>query len=188
MAEGKRIISPVVIWITGLSGAGETTIGHAVFCELFARYPNTVFLDGDAMRVIVGDELGHTKAERLTNAFRMSRMCQYLVNQGHNVVCSTMSLFPEIWDWNRKNIAGYVEIYLRASNEALVARDTKGVYAALSDGRTSNVIGWDLPFDEPSADLVINTDSSDSQAIRNHVSTIIHYLSLRETAHGAASL
>ena len=60
-----------------------------------------VHLDGDAIREIMGNDLGHTLKDRIQNAFRISRMCHFLQQQGQiGHVCSTMSLYPEIWHWN----------------------------------------------------------------------------------------
>jgi cytidine diphosphoramidate kinase len=176
--SGKQATSRV-IWITGLSGAGKTTIGREVAEILSKRSPNTVFLDGDSFREVIGNETSHDPDGRLKNAQRIGRLCKLLSDQGLNVVCSTMSLFPEVWSWNRAHLPGYVEVYLKASKEALLKRDTKGIYQRAAQGNEQNVVGWDLPFREPlSAHLVIETDDSTPGSINRNVELIMQYLNV----------
>ncbi len=141
-----------LIWITGLSGSGKTTIGKEVFARLKKRHPNTVFLDGDSFRAILGNDLGHTPADRLLNARRISAMCAFLVGQDINVVCATMSLYGEIFEQNRKNVREYYEIFIECSLDELKRRDQKGLYSGFSSGANGgvkNVVGMDLAFDMP---------------------------------------
>ena len=138
-----------LIWITGLSGAGKTTIGSEVFKLLKSKYNNTVFLDGDVIRDILGNDLGHDIEDRKKNAIRISKMCEFLTKQNINVVCSTMSLFKEIHDLNKLNIKYYYEIYIDVNIEELVKRDSKGLYAKALKGEIKDVIGIDLPYDKP---------------------------------------
>ena len=93
-----------LLWITGLSGAGKTTIGSEVYDILKSKYLNTVFIDGDIIRETLGNDLGHDIEDRKRNAVRISKMCEFLTSQNINVVCATLSLFKEIHDLNRKNI------------------------------------------------------------------------------------
>ena len=75
----------VLLWITGLSGSGKTTIGKEVYKKLKEKHANTVFLDGDAFREILGSDLGHNKTDRFNNALRIARMCKFLTNQNINL-------------------------------------------------------------------------------------------------------
>ena len=96
-----------VFWFTGLSGAGKTTIGRLFFGLLRERNPAVVFLDGDILREVFGNDLGHSREERLKSAMRNSRLCKMLSDQGIDVVCATISLFRECQEWNRAHIPGY---------------------------------------------------------------------------------
>lgn len=148
-----------VYWFTGLSGAGKSTLA-AMFCDRLRRTGQTVvLLDGDRLRDVFGGDLGHTLEERRASALRNSRLCQLLAEQGIDVVCATISLFHQCQAWNRTNLARYREIHVRASMETLERRDHKQIYARARRGQLRNVIGIDLPAEEPrDPDIVIDND------------------------------
>lgn len=139
----------LVVWITGLSGAGKSTVAALVCAGLRKRDRSTVLLDGDAVRDVLGGDLGHGGKDRLLNAFRISRLAGLLSSQGVTVVCATMSLFKECHDWNRAHLPRYLEVYLRVSLDELKRRDPKGLYRRAAAGQAAGVVGVDLPFDEP---------------------------------------
>lgn len=150
-----------VYWITGLSGAGKTTIGQIFYRELKQVYPNTVFLDGDIMREVFGDDLGYTESERRKCAMRYSRICNMLQDQELNVVCCTISMFDEVRKWNREHIENYREIYIKASIDVLQKRDQKGLYSGNTDEREKEVMGLHIAFEEPKdPDLVIENEGN----------------------------
>lgn len=150
-----------VYWITGLSGAGKTTIGKIFYRDLKQVYPNTVFLDGDIMREVFGDDLGYTESERRKCAMRYSRICNMLQNQDLNVVCCTISMFDEVRKWNREHIENYREIYIKASFDVLQKRDQKGLYSGNTDEREKEVMGLHIAFEEPKdPDLVIENEGN----------------------------
>ena len=132
-----------VYWITGLSGAGKTTVGRELWQRLRTAGRSAIFLDGDALREVIAEDLGHNVASRRTSAMRNARLCRMLASQGTDVVCPTISLFHEIQVWNRRNIPGYCEIYLRVPMEELRRRDAKGLYAAADRGELRDVVGLD---------------------------------------------
>src|SRR6202167_6113461 len=134
-----------VFWITGLSGAGKTTVGQELWGRLRAAGRQVFFLDGDALRSAIAEDLGHTADNRRTSAMRHARLCQLLAGQGADVVCATISLFHEVQRWNRENIPGYRQIYLRVPLDELRRRDSKGIYAA----NTRDVVGIDVPAEVP---------------------------------------
>ncbi len=145
-----------VYWITGLSGAGKTTVSKALYNKLKSKKDNVVFLDGDILRDVFGNDLGYTKEDRLKSAMRNSRLCKMLSEQGIDVICATISMFDEVRKYNRDNILGYKEIYLSVSLEVLKERNQKKLY---SDG--SNVVGMDIEFEAPKCpDIVIENDGS----------------------------
>jgi len=147
----------LLIWITGLSGSGKTTIGRGVYKNIKEKHNNTVFLDGDSFREILGNDLGHTQKDRLENARRIHRMCRFLDSQGIIVICATMSLYKEIHDMNRKEIDEYFEVYIDCDFEELKKRDQKGLYTKALNGELDDVVGVNLPYDIPeNCDLIID--------------------------------
>ena len=154
-----------VIWITGLSGAGKTTVSRLVRDKLAERGGPAVLLDGDILREIFGNDLGHHREDRLKSANRNARLCKALADQGVTVVIATISLFHEIHDWNRGNIENYIEVYIKVPLEELKARDPQGLYARAEKGEQQNVYGIDLQAEEPQEpDLVIeNFGGTDAQ-------------------------
>jgi len=158
----EKIREASLIWITGLAGSGKTTIGNEVFKKMKEKYINTVFLDGDSFREILGNDLGHNQTDRLNNALRISRMCKFLINQNINVICATISLFKEIHQFNRTNFRNYFEVFIEVDKDELLKRDQKGIYSKALKGEIENVVGVDLPFDKPdNADLTINNTKAD---------------------------
>ena len=146
-----------VFWITGLSGAGKTTLGQELESRLRAVGRPVIFLDGDALRAVIAEDLGHSAGNRRRSAMRNARLCRLLAEQGADVVCATISLFHEVQRWNRENIPGYREIYLRVPMDELRCRDSKGIYAKSEGGDACDVVGIDVPAEAPEApDLVLD--------------------------------
>jgi len=146
-----------VFWITGLSGAGKTTLGREVWRRLRADGRPVTFLDGDALRAVIAEDLGHSVDDRRRSAMRNARLCRLLAEQGADVVCATISLFHEVQRWNRENIPGYCEIYLQVPIVELRRRDSKGIYAGVECGEARDVVGFDVPAETPEApDLVLD--------------------------------
>ena len=146
-----------VFWITGLSGAGKTTVGRELWSRLRAAGRPVTFLDGDALRAVIAEDLDHSADDRRRSAMRNARLCRLLAGQGADVVCATISLFHDVQRWNRENIPGYREIYLRVPIDELRRRDSKGIYAAAQRGDGRDVVGLDVPAEAPEApDLVLD--------------------------------
>ena len=146
-----------VFWITGLSGAGKTTVGSELWRRLRAAGRSAIFLDGDALREVIAEDLGHTTSNRRKSAMRNARLCKMLSSQGQDVVCPTISMFHDVQQWNRENIPGYREIYLQVPLTELQRRDAKGIYAAAKRGELRDVVGLDVPAELPRApDLTLD--------------------------------
>ena len=150
-----------VVWITGLSGAGKTTLGIELVGILKEKGTAPIFLDGDELREVLSLEASnsdfYTREQRLALALRYSKLCKLLSDQGHFVVVATISLFKEIHSWNRRNIRNYYEVFLDIELEVLRDRDSKKIYSRYEDGVITDVAGLDLAVDYPKApDFVFN--------------------------------
>ena len=139
------------VWITGLSGAGKSTVAALVAAELKRRTPAVVLLDGDALREVFPRADGMTKADRLRLATSYARLCGQLASQGLDVVIATISMFDEVRAWNREHLARYVEVFLDVPKTELRRRDPKGLYARFDAGEAKDVVGFDLPAELPTS-------------------------------------
>lgn len=145
-----------IYWITGLSGAGKTTIGTRFYQKLKEKKDTVILLDGDDIRNILGDLIGYSDEERRKGSMIISRMCHCLANQGIDVVCCTVSMNDRCREWNRGNNDCYKEIYLEVPLEELKRRDVKGLYKKVTNGEIQNVVGVDMEFEQPKhPDLII---------------------------------
>ena len=144
-----------VIWVTGLSGAGKSTLAVALSERLRSNGEAVVMLDGDQLREVFGsatvNELNHGREGRLALSMQYAHLCQIIAKQGLTVVIATISLFREVHAWNRANLPGYFEVYLKVPIEELRRRDPKGIYRRFDTGELAHVAGLDLPVDEPEA-------------------------------------
>jgi cytidine diphosphoramidate kinase len=154
----------MVVWIIGLSGAGKTTLANEVVAHVRRVQRNVVLIDGDLIREVFGNDLGHTMEDRRTNANRICQLGKFLDDQGINVVCAILSLFPESRSWNREHLQNYYEVFIDTPMRDLVQRDSKGIYRRYNNGEIRDVAGMDMDFPVPeSADLTIsNTDSREA--------------------------
>jgi adenylylsulfate kinase-like enzyme len=138
-----------VIWITGLSGAGKTTLAKALLP--FLPQPR-LLLDGDGLRgaleLLAG---GYEREDRLKLALTYARLAKLAAEQGQTVVCATISLFHEVHEWNRAHLPGYFEVHLEASEELRLLRDYKKVYTERTDQDSSRcpVVGRTLEPELP---------------------------------------
>lgn len=161
----------MIIWITGLSGVGKTTLGSRVYEAFKAKHQNTIFLDGDILREVLGAS-GYTYEERYVQAEKIHNLCKMLDAQGMHVVCATMSLFHEIQRRNRETFTSYYEVYVKASMEELIRRDQKGIYSGALKGTVKNIVGFDVKYEEPlNPELIV--DNNEFGGIEEKVSFIL---------------
>lgn len=171
----------MVVWITGLAGAGKTEIGRLVYQYLKSKDQTWVFLDGDVFRNVLGRS-GYTKNERLEVAKKITKLCAFLEEQNLNVVCCTISLFKEIHQMNRALIKNYFEIFIQVDMDELIRRDKKCLYSNAMKGSIKDVVGVDIDYDFPSeADLII--DNSDLNMLKEKSQLIIDFLEKHIEVH-----
>jgi len=156
----------MVVWLIGLSGTGKTTLAREVVNGVNKKVKNTILVDGDVVREIFNNDLGHSMKDRLLNAQRICQIGKFLDNQDMNVVCAILSIFPETQKWNRENIEDYYEVFIDTPIENLIHRDSKGIYGKFKRGEITEVAGMDIKFPIPSnADLVIENSGSKEELL-----------------------
>lgn len=141
-----------VVWITGLSGAGKTTLAKTLLPQLPQPH---LLLDGDEMREALSLLLdGYAFDARLRLAMTYSRLCRLVASQGTNVVCATISMFHDVRKWNRENIPNYCEVFLNVPEDERKCRDYKNVYVA---GNEHCIVGDGIEAELPcNPDMEIN--------------------------------
>lgn len=157
-----------VYFFTGLAGAGKTTIGGLFYRRLKERKPDAVLIDGDQTRTAAGHSTSdgtvlledrYTTEARKAGAWGTFQRCRDLAEQGRDVVICSISMYTEIRAWNRENIEHYREVYLKVTRETLYKRDQKKLYSS----GAKNVVGVDLPWDEPGhSSIVVQNDGQET--------------------------
>ena len=153
----------MIIWITGLSGAGKTTLCTTLYDRLKPVIPELVVLDGDVIRRAYGNDLTHSESDRVRQVHRLRNMANILAEQDLVVLVGVLYAHPHLLAWNRENLPDYTEIYLDASLETVMARDNKGLYVAAQRGEMKDVVGLDIPWNAPRIpDLRLDIDAAES--------------------------
>jgi adenylylsulfate kinase len=150
-----------VIWLTGLSGAGKTTLAKHLEKELFSRGYFTQVLDGDNVRTGINNNLGFSDQDRYENIRRIAEVSKLFVNCGVITINCFISPTEDIRDMARKIIGtdDFIEIYVNAPLEVCEDRDIKGLYSRARRGEIKEFTGITSPFETPqNIDLEIRTD------------------------------
>ena len=158
----------MIIWLTGVSASGKTTLGGHI-CDLWRlEEPNTVIIDGNEIRTILKLNSGDAYSEegRRVVAGHYCDLCTWLDHQGINVVCCTISSFETLRARNRESLSKYFEVYVEIPMEVAYRRDAKNLYTPALAGELKNVVGVDLPFTPPSAPDMVVDNSQDRDDLR----------------------
>ena len=167
----------MIIWITGLSGAGKTTIARALISKFKDKIPYMFNVDGDEVRELFGNSLGYAEENRIEQIKRIQKLCLLLEKQKLLVIASALYSSPDLLEWNRKNFNKYFEIYIDASLDLVQERDVKGLYKKAKEGKEKNIVGIDIPWHEPkNPDLIIK--ASKNYSIDESIKPIINSISL----------
>jgi adenylylsulfate kinase-like enzyme len=140
----------MVIWITGLSASGKTTLSKAFEKKYKSHLSNMVLLDGDVIRDLFGNDLGFTEKDRQVQIGRMQAIASFLEKQSLIVIVAALYSNNEILTKNRLLFSTYYEIYLKANIEYLMNREYKGLYKNALLNKITNVVGVDIIWTEPS--------------------------------------
>ncbi len=165
-----------LLWFTGLSASGKSTIANEVASRLFKSGKLTYVLDGDNVRHGLNKNLGFSPEDREENIRRISEVGNLFVDAG--IVTTTAFISPYRKDRdNAREILGegrFIEIFVKASIETCEARDPKGLYKKAKSGEIKEFTGISAPYEEPlNPEIVLDADS---QTIEEEVETVINYL------------
>ena len=153
----------MVIWVTGLSGAGKTTLCSTLYERLKSAMPELVVLDGDVIRRAYGNDLSHVEEDRVRQVQRLRAMAGVLAEQNLVVLVAVLYAHPELLAWNRENLPNYFEVYLDVALDTVKERDDKGLYAAARRREMDHVVGLDIPWYAPRApDLRLDGDAGET--------------------------
>ena len=144
---------PVILWFTGLSGAGKSTIANIVEQRLHAAGHHTTLLDGDNVRHGLSRDLGFTEADRVENIRRVGEVAKLMVDSGLMVLCSFISPYRAERDMVRSMVetGEFIEIFVDTPLDDCITRDPKGLYAKARSGQLKNFTGVDAPYEAPFA-------------------------------------
>jgi bifunctional enzyme CysN/CysC len=163
---------PAVLWFTGLSGAGKSTIANLVESKLMARGVHSALLDGDNVRHGLNKDLGFTAADRVENIRRIAEVARLMTDVGLIVLTSFISPFRAERKLARE-IAGegeFIEIYVSTPLATAIARDPKGLYKRALAGEIKNFTGVDQPYEAPdAAELTLDTSISSAETLADRV-------------------
>ncbi|PWE18707.1 adenylyl-sulfate kinase [Marinicauda salina] len=151
---------PAILWFTGLSGAGKSTIANLVEQKLAEAGHHTYTLDGDNIRHGLNKDLGFTDADRVENIRRIGEVAKLFVDAGLIVTCSFISPFRSERRMVRELVeeGEFIEIFVDAPLEVCMQRDPKGLYRKAQAGEIKNFTGFDSPYEAPEhAELVVET-------------------------------
>ena len=150
-----------VIWFTGLSGSGKTTIAHIVEEKLLDAGVPVEILDGDVVRENLSKGLGFSEEVRNTNLRRIAFVAHLLQRNGTFVITAAISPYKAIRDEARAMIKDFVEVYADAPLEVCEERDVKGLYAKARAGEIKGFTGIDDPYEAPlNPELTLHTDQA----------------------------
>jgi bifunctional enzyme CysN/CysC len=143
--------NPAIVWMTGLSGAGKSTIANSLEQKLHAAGHHTMLLDGDNVRHGLNRDLGFTEADRVENIRRVGEVAKLMTDAGLIVICSFISPYRAERDMVRELMpeGTFLEVFIDTPIEECARRDPKGLYAKAKSGRIRNFTGIDAPYEPP---------------------------------------
>ena len=139
-----------IIWLTGLSGAGKTTLANALR-ERLAGCGRLEVLDGDEMRTTLCRGLGFSREDRDANVFRIGYVAKLLARNGVIAICAAVSPFRSTRAEVRRNVTNFIEVFVDCPVEVAESRDTDGLYARARMGDVEEFTGVNAPYEAPEA-------------------------------------
>jgi adenylylsulfate kinase len=167
-----------VLWFTGLSGAGKTTVATKLAPTLAERGHRVELLDGDEVRTNLCQGLGFSRADRDTNIARIGYVAGKLAKHGVAVLVAAISPYREARDKVRASVDAFVEVHVAAPVSTCAERDVKGLYAKALAGQLPNFTGVSDPYEPPLApELVLHTEA---ESVDESVEQVLAWLEANE--------
>ncbi len=147
----------ILFWITGLSGAGKTSISKKIHKKIIDKYGKTIFINGDDIRKIF-DLKGYSYKDRKKIGLQYSKLFKKITDQNINVIFAGVVLIESVRKWNRKNINNYLEIYLKTDIKKIMLKKYKKLYL-----KTANLVGLNIKAEFPKKpDIIIYNNFNES--------------------------
>jgi adenylylsulfate kinase len=159
----KDIDHGFVVWLTGFSGSGKSTIARNLHQELTRRGLKVESFDGDEVRRNLSKGLGFSKEDRDTHNKRIIYVAKLLTRNGVNAIISLISPYRSTRAYAREHLPRFVEVYLKCSIEECIKRDPKGLYKKALAGEIKDMTGIQDPYEEPlTPELILDTEHHSS--------------------------
>jgi bifunctional enzyme CysN/CysC len=174
--EARNGHEATVVWLTGLSGAGKSSIGRKLERKLFDEGCQTMLLDGDNVRHGLSSDLGFSPDDRAENNRRVGEMARLFFEQGSIVICTFVSPYRKDRDFVRSLLPEdrFLEVHVDADVETCKERDPKGLYEKAERGEITNFTGVSAPYEPPSEpELVLRTDDEDVEASVDRLAALL---------------
>ena len=147
----------ILFWITGLSGAGKTSISNKIYHSVKNKYGKTLYINGDEMRKIF-ELKSYDNSDRKKGAIKYSKFFKKITDQNINVLFAGMALFDDVRKWNRINVTNYLEIYIKTSLKNIIKKKYTKIYK-----KKSMLVGVDIKPEFPKKpDIIINNNFNKS--------------------------
>ena len=158
------------LWLIGPSASGKSAISKIIYKKLLEEYKSLILLDGDYARKMFVSESGYDPISRSKNIRKYIEVTKWLNSFGISSIIAAINAFEKDRVFGRKEIANYKEVFLKCSLDERVKRDKKKLYLPALNGEKKNVVGVDIPFEEPvNADFIIDTEKNQPEFIANEI-------------------
>jgi bifunctional enzyme CysN/CysC len=163
---------PAIVWLTGLSGAGKSTIANIAERRLHAAGHHTMLLDGDNVRLGLNRDLGFTEADRVENIRRAGEVAKLLTDSGLIVLCCFISPYAADREMVRRLVPDgeFIEVFVDTPIDECARRDPKGLYAKAKAGKIKNFTGFDAPYEAPTnPEIHLRTTGQQAEQLAGHL-------------------